>query len=161
MTSAVNVQKAPEGVNWRTMARCLVDTSCPDFFTSNTEERYVCRAVCHACPVRWDCLQSALDNHDIVGVWGGVDDYEIRRALSVNVKGEPVERSHKPRCPYCKNRKLAIGRKTRRGTPVSCPDCGMSWWIAPVKRQRKAREVEDIDDELDDGVPTGDESEDA
>lgn len=134
----VIISRAPAGVTWRRLARCLTSTRCPDFFTSDTEERYVCRAVCFACPVRWDCLSSALNTPELIGIWGGVDEYEIRRALSVNSKGEPVERARKPRCPYCKSHNMEIGQKTRRGTTVKCKMCTLSWTMPLQKRARKA-----------------------
>jgi WhiB family redox-sensing transcriptional regulator len=43
------------------------------------------RAICHACPVRLDCLGYALEHDDVTGVWGGTSrlqrDAARRRGL--------------------------------------------------------------------------------
>ncbi|MFI1566657.1 WhiB family transcriptional regulator [Streptomyces sp. NPDC020490] len=38
------------------------------------------KAVCTRCPVQEQCLEWALENGDILGVWGGTNETE-RRAL--------------------------------------------------------------------------------
>ncbi|MGR3875709.1 WhiB family transcriptional regulator (plasmid) [Streptomyces graminifolii] len=38
------------------------------------------RSYCRRCPVKTECLQSALDNDDQVGIWGGLTEKQ-RRAL--------------------------------------------------------------------------------
>ncbi|MFI9622117.1 WhiB family transcriptional regulator [[Kitasatospora] papulosa] len=37
------------------------------------------KAVCYQCPVVNACLRSALEDHEDVGVWGGLDETERRR----------------------------------------------------------------------------------
>lgn len=37
------------------------------------------KSVCRRCTVREDCLQHALDNEPLVGVWGGLTPKERRR----------------------------------------------------------------------------------
>lgn len=101
-----------------------------DYFTTNDIERQLAQAVCFSqCPVRLQCMQLALDKRIIHGIWGGVDEYEIRRALSVNSRGEPTVRARPPRCPYCKNRKLEIGEPVRRKVHVHCPECTLEWTL--------------------------------
>lgn len=144
MTGDVRMSKAPAGVKWRATARCMTEHLDLDFFTADTAERYSCRAVCFTCPVRWNCLSEALNRPELIGIWGGVDEYEIRRALSVNAKGIPVERARKPRCPYCKSHLLELGQKTRKGTPVLCTECGIAWMMPLLKRPRKPVEVDEV-----------------
>lgn len=31
------------------------------------------RAICHPCPVAWDCLRWALNSREPWGIWGGAD----------------------------------------------------------------------------------------
>lgn len=40
------------------------------------------REICWGCPVRTDCLQYALDNREIFGVWGGLSEKQRRRIRS-------------------------------------------------------------------------------
>ena len=59
-----------------------------NWYSTNAEEKYKVRANCMSeCSVRKDCVEFALNNKYRHGVWGGVDDYEIRRALSVDANG--------------------------------------------------------------------------
>lgn len=141
---------AADTLDWRASAKCMevklkrddddTDDEGLDFFTTDTAERYKCRAVCFTCPVRWFCLREALAKPELIGIWGGVDEYEIRRALSVNAKGEPCCRARKPRCPYCKSHALIIGNRVRKGIPVRCVTCNLDW-VQPVLR-RPRRPVE-------------------
>ncbi|MGW0856916.1 WhiB family transcriptional regulator [Streptomyces sp. NPDC002690] len=70
--------------NWRTRAACREED--PDLFfpIGSTGPALVqaeeAKAVCHACPVREQCLRWALDNNQDAGVWGGLAEDE-RRAL--------------------------------------------------------------------------------
>lgn len=112
-----------------------------DWSSTDASEKYACRAVCKSeCPVRQQCLQFALDNKFIHGIWGGVDDYEIRRALSVSSMGAPSERDRPPRCPYCLSRKIDIATtKTRKGYRTVCTQCNLEWDMAciPTKLRKK------------------------
>ena len=126
--------------HWRSSAVC--DESI-DFFSEDPSVKYEARALCHgACPVRWECLQNALTNKEIWGVWGGVDEYEIRRALSVNRHGEPVRRARAPRCPYCSKRSLDVVVKKRARYKVECSICKMTWWIKRAPRAAVTRNTE-------------------
>lgn len=101
-----------------------------NFFSDDTSEKYDARAVCmNTCPVRKECLEFALTNKQIWGIWGGVDEYELRRALSVNRIGEPIRRARAPRCPYCSRQTLETKIKKRARFFVECSVCELSWWI--------------------------------
>lgn len=43
------------------------------------------KAICRRCPVRAACLDTALLNDEIFGIWGGLTDRE-RRRLSARVR---------------------------------------------------------------------------
>lgn len=110
-----------------------------DFFTDDPTEKYAARAVCMSkCPVRWDCLKYALDNKEIWGIWGGVDEYEIRRSLSVDRLGDPIRRARAPRCPFCSRPTLETKIKKRARYFVECTVCGLSWWIRRAPRATPA-----------------------
>lgn len=114
-----------------------------DWFSTDGEEKYDARAVCQSeCPVRKECIQFALTNKIINGIWGGVDDYEIRRTLSVDALGIPKLRDRAPRCPFCMCRKLDIERvKTRHGYKTTCTSCDLTWHMAVIPEKLKAKKI--------------------
>lgn len=69
--------------NWRTHSACREED--PDLFfpTGTTGPALVqvaeAKAVCRRCPVMDACLDWALDNGDLDGVWGGTDEEDRRR----------------------------------------------------------------------------------
>lgn len=130
--------------SWRDDAACA-DTEL-NFFSDKTQEKYDARAVCISkCPVRWECLSYALETKEIWGIWGGVDEYEIRRALSVNRLGEPIRRARAPRCPFCSRPTLETKIKKRARYFVECTVCEMSWWIRRAPRVSKVTEQPTIE----------------
>jgi len=69
-------------------------------------------------------------------VWGGKDEDEIRRALSVTFDGKEIRRTRFPNCPYCSARpsKLAVvvvpnpeGGRWMTMKLVQCADCKFAW----------------------------------
>ncbi len=114
-----------------------------DWFSSDKDIKYHARATCqNSCPVRRDCLQSALDNQMIHGIWGGADDYELRRALSVDANGDALQRNRVPRCPFCIGRRLNIaGQKTKQGYYTECLDCGLAWNMAIIPQKLKGKKA--------------------
>lgn len=107
------------------------------FFYSNVPaEKYDAKNLCFSCPVRATCLKWALDNKQIWGIWGGKDESEIRRALSVSHTGQEIRRQRFPNCPYCGARpnKLSVviadspegGRWTTMKLVV-CSECEFTW----------------------------------
>jgi WhiB family transcriptional regulator, redox-sensing transcriptional regulator len=77
----------PDEMSWSVDAHCIGED--PDLFfpvgTSAPAEEQTRRAkaICHACPVRSECLEWALVTCQDAGVWGGLDEEErreIRRA---------------------------------------------------------------------------------
>lgn len=49
------------------------------FFPERGESTRPAKAICAACPVRADCLNYALDNHILHGLWGGFSERARRR----------------------------------------------------------------------------------
>lgn len=106
------------------------------FFSSDPKERSEVKNICYSCPVRKDCLKYALEAKELWGVWGGKDESEIRRALSVSHTGREVRRTRFPNCPYCSARpsRLSVivapspegGRWTTMKL-VSCAECEFTW----------------------------------
>lgn len=106
------------------------------FFSKDPKEKYQAKNLCFSCPVRKNCIQWALENRQIWGVWGGRDEVDIRRALSVTHEGEETRRRRFPNCPYCGARpsKLSTGTADIPGGGrwttakiVTCSVCSFSW----------------------------------
>ena len=51
------------------------------FFPERGDSVKEAKAVCPRCPVRAECLEYALENHESMGIWGGLSGRE-RRQLS-------------------------------------------------------------------------------
>ena len=64
---------------WRELAACR-GTDLAVFFPGRGETAGPARQVCAACPVRQPCLDYAITNRIVYGVWGGLTERE-RRAL--------------------------------------------------------------------------------
>lgn len=106
------------------------------FFSKEPKEKYDAKNLCFGCPVRRQCLQWALEHRQIWGIWGGKDEVEIRRALSVSYKGEEARRRRYPHCPFCGARPSKLettsveipgGGRWTTAKIVSCTVCEFSW----------------------------------
>jgi WhiB family redox-sensing transcriptional regulator len=106
------------------------------FFSKEPKEKYDAKNLCFGCPVRKKCLQWALEHRQIWGIWGGKDEVEIRRALSVSYKGEEARRRRFPNCPYCSARPSKLqtssvevpgGGRWTVAKIVTCTSCSFSW----------------------------------
>lgn len=128
-----------DNLDWQSEGLCAEPSNAKmaDYFFSKVpEEKYAAKNLCFTCPVRQQCLQWALENKQIWGVWGGKDEVEIRRALSVSYKGEESRRKRFPNCPYCAARPFQLetheaeipsGGRWTVARIVACTECGFSW----------------------------------
>lgn len=109
------------------------------FFSEVAEQVSEAKEICSVCPVREQCLQSALNNKEVWGVWGGRDEMEIRYTLSVNQDGQEVRRSKDGIAPVCLNCDASTeflvvtevdteggGRWTTKKI-VTCSQCQFNW----------------------------------
>lgn len=106
------------------------------FFSTNPDEKYQAKNLCFLCPVRKECLKWALEHRQIWGIWGGKDEGEIRRTLSVSWNGQESRRQRFPQCPYCNARPNKL-RTVVANTPnggrwstmklVQCDACEFTW----------------------------------
>ncbi len=51
------------------------------FFGTTTADERRAKAICRICPVRTECLASALSDRTDFGVWGGLNERERRTIL--------------------------------------------------------------------------------
>jgi hypothetical protein len=165
--------KPSKDLDWHEKAICtkLNDEELEIFFSEEPEEIVKAKNLCFSCPVRKDCIKWALEDSRIWGVWGGHDEQEIRRTLSVNADGAEIRRDRYPQCLYC-------GARTSRLEPiiaenpdggrwatvrlVECTDCGFTWrsrtsanavnaYKAAVEEKKSNKEpYEDLDLDLPD-----------
>lgn len=63
---------------WRKQAACK-GTDPELFFPTRGEPTEDAKAICGRCPVRVDCLEYALDNREMYGLWGGESERSRRR----------------------------------------------------------------------------------
>jgi WhiB family redox-sensing transcriptional regulator len=72
------------------------------------------KAVCQRCLVRADCLQSALDNYEIHGIWGGTSQRELKDVRTEKNGGIAKE------C-WCGRKMMLISQRfARQGLTRSC-----------------------------------------
>jgi WhiB family redox-sensing transcriptional regulator len=133
------VWKPAENLNWQSDATCAKPSNryaLDWFFSKDFKEKYAAKNMCFTCPVRSECLQWALEHRQIWGIWGGRDEVDIRRALSVSYNGEETRRRRFPNCPYCTARpskletsieQLPNGGRWTTAKVVTCTECGFAW----------------------------------
>ena len=131
--------KPATNLNWQINALCSDPKNkyARDwFFSKIPRERYDAKNLCYGCPVRSQCLQWALEHRQSWGIWGGKDEVEIRRALSVSYNGEEAKRRRYPHCPYCSARPSKLetssqevpgGGRWTTAKIVTCTVCEFSW----------------------------------
>ena len=131
--------KPAENLNWQSEATCAKPSNryaLDWFFSKDFKEKYAAKNMCFTCPVRSQCLQWALEHRQIWGIWGGRDEVDIRRTLSVSYNGEETRRRRFPNCPYCTARpsklstsieELPNGGRWTSAKVVTCDECGFAW----------------------------------
>ena len=128
--------------NWKDDSQCSMEYNLKYrdyFFSEEPSEIAVAKEICFSCPVREQCLRSALDSKEVWGVWGGCDEIEIRNTLSVNEEVQEVRRLRdgiSPVCLYCSapTEDLSIqeldvpggGRWTTKKV-ITCNKCDFYW----------------------------------
>jgi ribosomal protein S27E len=113
----------------------LADAACfgmEQFFHSyKDEDTKIAKGICAECPVRFECLQDALNLHERFGIRGGVSERELRIAQGINHKGETfVDPNRRIRCLHCGPRtsdQLEVVERKRTKTEVRCTKCGLQW----------------------------------
>ena len=113
----------------------MTDASCrgmgPDLFHPERGQRVLeARAVCAECPVVVQCGQHALDEQELIGIWGGMTGRERRDELNANPRA--------PRPKFVKCGTVAgHDRHVANGEPV-CSQCRWAQLSAERHRQPSA-----------------------
>lgn len=79
-------RETPTG--WETMGLCR-EMATSSFFTDDLDEIAEAKRVCLACPVRTDCLDTAVSRREQYGIWGGHLFVAGRIVLSKRRRGRP------------------------------------------------------------------------
>lgn len=107
-----------------------------NFFANKPAQQWEAKKLCEVCPVRKDCVQWALNNKQIWGIWGGLGPEQIRRTLSVNWEGQEMRHKRFPLCPYCKAKTKHLktatidrpdGGRWSTMRVVRCDECKFTW----------------------------------
>lgn len=125
--------------HWSTEAACQGQETL--FFSYKPEHIQEAKKLCGECPVRFECLQDALDIGERFGIRGGVSEIELRIAQAINSKGETfVNPTRKIRCLFCGPRSTAnlrVIEHKRTKTLVHCIVCGLKWAPRKVINKRQ------------------------
>jgi WhiB family redox-sensing transcriptional regulator len=76
--AAVMSAALAEPESWQDRALCR-QTDPEAFFPEKGGSTREAKAVCLRCPVRAECLESALEHDERFGIWGGTSERERRR----------------------------------------------------------------------------------
>lgn len=91
--------------------------------------------LCGVCPMRLQCLETALESQERWGVWGGASQLNLRVALGVDINGDSKQYEKKIRCLNCgpfTTKYLYIIEKKRTGTKIGCSNCGIQWFSRKI-----------------------------
>jgi hypothetical protein len=126
-------------LNWQSDAECAKKENrdkADMFFSEDSKEKSIAKGICGSCPVRQQCIKWSLENNVIWGIWGGKDEQQIRRTLSVNSDGAEIRRDRYPQCLNCgattKNLEPYIAENPDGGRwttvrLVRCNECKFVW----------------------------------
>lgn len=56
----------------------------PEVFFDDYQRETAAKAICHRCPVKSLCLEYALENDEVFGIWGGTTPSERRQIKGLN-----------------------------------------------------------------------------
>jgi len=85
------VAPARFAARWRELAACR-GAGLDLFFPERGESAEPARRVCARCPVRQPCLDYAISNRIVHGIWGGLTERERRALQSCWVRGARLDR---------------------------------------------------------------------
>lgn len=125
--------------NWIEKAACANVVTSPEddiFFETDLN---AAKEMCVTCPVQKDCLIFALVTKQVNGVWGGVDEGELRRVQSLGADGKRHDHVRQIRCPSCgpnSTKYLEVVEYHRTKTDIRCSNCNLEWVTKKIIRKR-------------------------
>lgn len=73
------MHREPLDLRWQDHAACTDHPDRSIFFPERGETTAAAKAVCATCPVKAECLDYAVRNHENYGIWGGTSERERRQ----------------------------------------------------------------------------------
>lgn len=123
---------------WMIEAACVDFLPIVDFHSSNYDEQKVALSICATCPVRKECLQYALDNHEKDGIWGGATAQSLRTVQSIDAEGFTFVHKRPIKCLFCGTKKyLKVLERRRTKTHVMCTQCNIDWFTKKLIGKRQ------------------------
>lgn len=136
----------PDAERWTTGAACAEDGVGPMFpHPQDAEGIQYAKSICATCPIKATCLETALENNERFGVWGGLTEderYALRRKRSAQVaRAARKTPSVPPRQPNQTHRKDIDGVDTVAldGTDTVALDDAAQKQLGPVRAPVKPR----------------------
>lgn len=86
----VVIERATTG---RTTGRPRCVGSSKLFFSEREHEIRRALALCRQCPLRQPCGEGAVAREERYGIWGGMSELEVRRAVQQKGVGSPSDRA--------------------------------------------------------------------
>lgn len=116
--------------SWVDKAIC-VDEDPELFYSSYPENIKKAQSICEQCPVRFACLQAALNEKERWGVRGGNSPNELRKNQAIDHKGDYKVSTNGPiKCGFCgprSTKNLEVVDRKRTRTTLRCTVCGLKW----------------------------------
>ena len=69
------------------------------WYQYDSQKDKIAKKICNTCPVRADCLQFALENHE-TGVWGGLNDHDRKQLVRKAFVQEALQVSSQRKRPH-------------------------------------------------------------
>lgn len=122
----------PTRPKWQIDALCRTDDAArlAIFFTGSGSNIGPARDICEHCPVQAECLEHALNQPELFGVWGGLSQRELKVLRSGR---------QRPLGPVNHGTSGGAAQHRRRGE-APCPECLRAHAAANAGRQAARRQ---------------------
>lgn len=85
---------APLPDAWQEDAACR-DADIGLFFSLDDDDQRAAQELCRSCPVQQECLRFALENREMYGIWGGMQESDRRSVIRERRREERERRKRR------------------------------------------------------------------
>ena len=111
-------------LGWQPEGSCQQVEHAEYFINDSSAHQSWAKRICRGCPVRFQCLQWALERPEPSGVWGGLSCRERRAVAAIAHDGTwRLEVARKPWCPWCRSKDVFAPSERR----LECHRCKFNW----------------------------------